>query len=198
MTPSSEAENHTAELVLETTRVFDAPRALLFRIWAEPEHRVRWWGPEGFALSHCEVDFHEGGAWSVAMRNVEGHEHWVRGTFTEIREPSRICFTYINDYDPFETLVTIDFIDLGARTEMRFRQAPFPSVEERDGHSWGWNSSMELLADYVRRVSRIDPQPVGRPRIDGVAADIIAARERHQFEMRKDKTEGGTGNENED
>jgi uncharacterized protein YndB with AHSA1/START domain len=187
MQRSSEARVYAPDEVLEITRTFEAPRALLFRLWAEPAHRLRWWGPEGYGLSHCEVDFRVGGAWSIAMKRVDGYEHRVRGAFTEIREPSRLCFTYINDEDRHEMLVEMDFVDLGTRTEMRFRQAPFLTLEDRDGHGWGWGSTLELLSDYVRRVSRIDPQPVGPPRIDGVAADIVAASERHEFEKRAER-----------
>lgn len=187
--PSSDAGSPVPNEVLEITRSFDAPRALLFRLWADPAHRVRWWGPEGYALSHCEVDFREGGAWAIAMKNVDGYEHWVRGTFTEIAEPRRLAFTYINDNDSRETEVVMDFIDLGTTTEMRFRQAPFAAVEGRNEHGWGWNSTFGLLAEYVLLVSRIEPKPVGQPRIDGVAADIIAARERQAFERQASKGE---------
>ncbi len=176
MAASSEAEPTTPDQVLEIVRTFEAPRRLLFRIWAEPAHRVRWWGPEGYGLSHCEVDFRIGGAWSVAMQRADGYEHWVRGVFTDIREPSRLCFTYVNDDDPHEMLVEMDFIDLGPRTEMHFRQAPFHSRKERDEHSWGWTSTLGLLGDYVRAVNAADPVPVGQPRLEG-AADVVAARE---------------------
>ena len=173
--PNNSAGQGTPAEVLEIVRTFEVPRPLLFRLWAEPAHRVRWWGPEGYGLSHCEVDFRVGGAWSVAMRRVDGYEHWVRGVFTEIAEPSRLCFTYVNDDDPHEMFVEMDFIERGPRTEMRFRQEPFGSLKERDEHGWGWNSTLELLGAYVRRVDAADPKPVGRPRLEG-AADIIAAR----------------------
>lgn len=185
--PSSEARSYAPGEVLEIARIFDAPRALVWRLWADPAHRLRWWGPAGYGLSHCAVDFREGGGWEIAMKRVDGYEHWVRGVFTEIDEPSRLCFTYVNDDDKVETLVSLDFIDLGPKTEMRFRQAPFATLEARDEHGRGWNSTLELLAEYVRRVSLIDPQPVGPPRIDGVAADIVAARERLELEKRRDR-----------
>lgn len=178
MLPSSEAGRFVPDEVLEMVRVFDAPRALLFRLWAEPEHRVRWWGPEGYALSRCEVDFRIGGAWSVVMRRVDGYEHRVCGTFTDIREPGRLCFTYVNEDDQHEMLVEIEFMDLGSRTEMRLRQAPFASVAARDAHEWGWGSTLGLLADYARKVSRIEPRPYGRPRSAGTAADLVLARGR--------------------
>jgi uncharacterized protein YndB with AHSA1/START domain len=173
--PSSDSECEA----LEIARTFEAPQALIFRLWADPAHRVRWWGPEGYGLSHCEVDFRVGGAWSVAMRRVDGYEHWVRGVFTEIIEPRRLCFTYLNDDDPHEMLVEMDFIEHGRRTEMHFRQAPFHSLKERDEHSFGWNSTLDLLSAYARAVDAGDPVPVGRPRLEG-AADIVAARSNMQ------------------
>jgi uncharacterized protein YndB with AHSA1/START domain len=176
--PSNEARAFAPDEVLEFTRVFEAPRALLFRLWAEPEHRLRWWGPEGYGLSHCEVDFRVGGAWSIAMKRVDGYEHWVRGTFEAIREPSHVTFTYVNDADQHETRVVIDFVDLGAKTEMRFRQAPFLTVVDRDDHGGGWRSSLGLLEAYARTVNRADPKPVGLPRIEGNPPDIVAARAR--------------------
>src|SRR5687767_9633845 len=112
------------------------------------------------------------------MRQVGGYEHWVSGSFTEIREPSRLCFTYVNEDDEHETLVEMDFIDLGVKTEMRFRQAPFLTLEARDMHGWGWNSSFELFDEYARHVPRPDTRPMGPPRSAGTAPDIIAAKER--------------------
>jgi uncharacterized protein YndB with AHSA1/START domain len=173
--PSNSAGHGATAEVLEIVRTFEAPRPLLFRLWADPAHRVRWWGPEGYGLSHCEVDFRVGGGWSVAMQRVDGYEHWVRGVFTEIVEPNRLCFTYVNDDDPHEMLVEMDFVEQGPRTEMRFRQAPFHSRKERDEHGWGWNSTLELLSAYARRVNAADPKPVGPSRLES-AADIVAAR----------------------
>jgi uncharacterized protein YndB with AHSA1/START domain len=170
--------------VLEIVRTFAAPRALVFRMWSEPEHIVRWHGPEGFWLTHCEQDFRIGGAWRRCMSNGPGHEHWISGVFREIREPERLSFTYINDYDGHEMLVEMDFLDRGHETEMHFRQSQFANVAERDGHGWGWNSGFDLLAAYLLRLNPADLRPVGAPRIDGVAADIIAARERQEAEKR--------------
>lgn len=175
MAQSSSFERLAAEQVLEITRVFEAPPALVFKMWSDPEHMVRWHGPEGFALTHCEHEFREGGAWRRCMSQGSGHAHWISGMYREIRPFERLSFTYINDYDQFETLVEMDFRDLGGRTEMRFRQSPFISVEERDGHGWGWNSGFDLLAAYLLRFNGIETTPIGRPRVDGVAEDLIAA-----------------------
>lgn len=184
---SSSAEATVADDVLAFTRSFEAPRALVWRLWSDPQHRLRWWGPEGMGLSRLEMDFREGGAWRMVMHHlVTGYDHPVHGVFREIREPSRLSFTYINDSDGIETLVTLDFVDLGERTEMRFRQSPFSGVEARDGHGWGWGLTLGLLDEYLRTIDRMDPRPVGRPRIDGVAADIKAARDRAKAEATAD------------
>jgi uncharacterized protein YndB with AHSA1/START domain len=179
--PSTELALGPDEMV-ETVRVFEAPRALVFRLWAEPRHRVRWWGPEGYGLKDCAVDFRVGGAWSITMQRVDGYLHRVSGEFVEIEEPSRLVFTYVNEQDQHRTLVEIDFVDLGSQTRMHFRQAAFDDVGTRDAHEWGWRSSLGLLADYVRAVMAAGGVPVGSPRVDGVAADMAAARARYEAE----------------
>lgn len=171
MLPSSSAVGPAPEDVLEISRVFEAPRALIFRLWSSPEHIVRWWGPEGHFLAHCEMDFREGGAWRFCMRRPDGGDHWISGIYREIAPPERLSFTYINDAAPFETLVELVFAERDGRTEMRFRQAPFPTLEERDGHGWGWGSTFGLLADYAAKFTGADGGPIGRPRQDIIAKE---------------------------
>ncbi|MBK8083208.1 MAG: SRPBCC domain-containing protein [Devosia sp.] len=178
MARSSEAPQEDLELVIE--RVFEAPPALVFKMWSDVEHLVRWHGPEGLALLHCEQDFREGGKWRRCMSSGPGHAHWISGEYREIRPHTRLSFTYINAYDDFETLVVMDFTDLGGRTAMHFRQSPFISKAECDGHGWGWRSGFELLAAYVALFEGVEGAPRGAPRSDGVAEDIVAARRRQQ------------------
>ena len=76
-------------LELVITRVFDAPRSLVFRAWAEPKHLMHWWGPRGFSLPSCEIDLRSGGRYRFHMRGADG-DHWTQGVFREVVEPSRI------------------------------------------------------------------------------------------------------------
>jgi uncharacterized protein YndB with AHSA1/START domain len=175
-----------AALVLEFDRLFDAPRALVWRMWKDPEHMVRWHGPEGYALLSCDIDFRVGGAWRRCMSNGPGHAHWISGKYLEIDEPSRLSFTYVNEYDGFETVVTMDFVDEHGKTRMYFRQTPFISAEERDGHGWGWKSGFDVFDRYVAEFIDDDWSPKGRPRSDGVAEDIVAARRRALESKRED------------
>lgn len=149
MTALNDSGTEAPDRVLTITRTFAAPRTLVFSVWTKPEHILRWWGPRGYRLSHCEMDFRPGGAWRFCMRSAEGEEHWIHGVYHEIVAPERIVFTYVNERGGFETLVTLLFVARGNQTELRFRQVAFPTVEERDGHNRGWSSTFELLDDYL-------------------------------------------------
>ena len=163
---SSKAVIRHEDEILRISRYFEAPPALLFRLWADPAHRVRWWGPTGMALSRCEVDFRVGGKWAITMKATD-YEHPVHGVFTEIEEPERLCFTYVNDYDGHEMLVEMDFVAEGAGTRMEFVQGPFLTVGERDGHNFGWSSTLSMLASYAPKAAEAGGMPVGEPRQPG-------------------------------
>jgi uncharacterized protein YndB with AHSA1/START domain len=150
------ADNETperADLELHFTRVFNAPRPIVFRAWTDPEQAVHWYGPKDFTVDIIEMDVRVGGAWRKRMRSPEGIDYWRHGIYREVVEPERLVFTYVSD-DPHgltghETLVTIDFLDRGGKTLMVFKQAVFESVATRDSHRGGWGSSMDRLAVWV-------------------------------------------------
>lgn len=168
MALSNRVEQRVEDQVLSISRSFDAPPELLFKLWADPAHRVRWWGPSGMALARCEVDFRVGGTWRCTMARADGYQHPVSGRFTEIVEHTRLCFTYVNEYDGHEMLVEMDFVPEGDGTRMHFTQAPFKDVEERDGHRYGWTSTFSMLATYAMKVRDAgDGKPVGSPRKPG-------------------------------
>jgi uncharacterized protein YndB with AHSA1/START domain len=163
---SSKVVNLQEDHVLRIRRYFEAPPELLFRLWADPVHRVRWWGPTGMALSRCEADFRVGGKWAVTM-SAPNYDHPVHGVFTEIEVPTRLCFTYINDDDGHAMLVEMDFVAEGSGTRMEFVQAPFLNVAERDGHDFGWNSTLSMLATYAVKVVEAGGIAVSQPRQPG-------------------------------
>jgi uncharacterized protein YndB with AHSA1/START domain len=142
-----------AERALVITRVFDAPRALVFKAWTDPRHALNWWGPRDYPATHLEMDVRPGGAWHGRLRSVEtGAELPLGGVFQEIVAPERLVFTFAWDEEGergLETLVTVTFAQDGGKTLMTFRHEPFQSVEERDGHRGGWNSSFDRLAAYI-------------------------------------------------
>lgn len=139
--------------VLLFTRVFNAPRDLVFKAWTDPEQLVKWFAPEGFTVTFLEMDLRPGGAWRKCMRSPDGIEYWRHGLYREVVDPGRLVFTYVSDdpeSDPHhETVVTMVFEDQGGRTLMTFRQEEFESAGERDSHSFGWNSCMERFAAWL-------------------------------------------------
>ena len=146
-----------ADRQLVITRVFDAPRGLVFKAWTEPEHLERWQGaPRGFAVTAHQMEVRPGGAYRVCMRSPEGVDHWLQGVYREIVEPERLVFTHVwldaQGRPGKETLVTITFAERGGKTELTLHQVGFKSVESRDGHKEGWTSTFDRLADYLGKV----------------------------------------------
>ncbi len=82
-----------SDRVLVITRVFDAPRDLVFKAWTEPERLMRWWGPKGFTTPFCKVDLRPGGVFHYCLRSPEGRDVWGKGVYREIVEPERIIYT---------------------------------------------------------------------------------------------------------
>ena len=74
MALSNRVEQRIEDEILSISRSFDAPAELLFKLWADPAHRVRWWGPSGMALATCEVDFRVGGEWRCTMARADGYQ----------------------------------------------------------------------------------------------------------------------------
>jgi uncharacterized protein YndB with AHSA1/START domain len=143
----------TTDRELVITRVFDAPRSLVFTAWTEPERIKQWWGPRGFVTLSCEMDFRSGGLWRTRSRAPDGQEYVAHSVFREIVAPERLVFTYAwEDADgkpKHETLVTITFVEQNGKTVLTFQQGVFASVTSRDEHEDGWRSAFELLSEYL-------------------------------------------------
>ena len=86
MAATSNAVTESSDRELVLTRIFDAPRSLVFKAWTEPRHLARWWGPRGFSVVSCEMDPRTGGSYRFHMRGPDGTDHWPQGVFREIDE----------------------------------------------------------------------------------------------------------------
>jgi uncharacterized protein YndB with AHSA1/START domain len=142
-----------AEPELVIMRVFNAPRDLVWRAWTDPKQAVQWWGPIEYPAAHLEMDVRPGGVWRGVLRSPDnGSELSHKGVFREVTPPERLVFTFSWDEEGergLETLITITFADQGDKTLMTFRQIPFQSAEERDGHRYGWGSAFDRLDDNL-------------------------------------------------
>jgi uncharacterized protein YndB with AHSA1/START domain len=139
------------ELVI--MRVFNAPRDLVWKAWTDPKYAVHWWGPIEYPAAHLEMDVRPGGVWRGVLRSPDdGRELSHKGVFREVTPPERLAFTFSWDEAGergLETLITIIFSDQGDKTLMTFRQIPFQSAEERDGHRYGWGSAFDRLDNHL-------------------------------------------------
>jgi uncharacterized protein YndB with AHSA1/START domain len=151
------------ELVM--TRVFEAPRRLVFSAWTEPARLVQWWAPKDFTTPFCTVDLRPGGRFHFCMRTPEGRDIWGIGIYREIVVPERIVYTDsfadadgnpvppthygMSDGHPAETLVTVTFADHGAVTRVTLRHTLPESVKERTGTEQGWGEMLDRLARHL-------------------------------------------------
>lgn len=144
------------ERVLVLNRVFDAPRALVFKAWTEPEHLARWWGCETTAVTSFTGDFQVGGAFRVSMRLADGSEHRLRGVYREFEPPERLSFTWAWEDDVgvpgHETLVTVTFTEENGKTAMALHQAVFESETVRDDHHDGWSVALDRLTGVLAEI----------------------------------------------
>ena len=145
------------------TRVFDAPRDLVFEAHTSCEHMKNWWGPRKYEIAECDIDFREGGTWHVVHRGPDGDDHEFRGEYKEVARPERIVWTFEWMGAPghiSEETLTLEEQD--GKTLLT-ASAVYSSKEDRDGMMQtgmeeGAAETYERLDEYLEtlksRVSR--------------------------------------------
>ncbi|MEA5598186.1 SRPBCC domain-containing protein [Rivularia sp. UHCC 0363] len=147
------------------TRIFNAPRKLVFEVWTQPEHVVQWWGPKGFTTRVTETDLRPGGKSSYVMIAPDGKEYPAKGVFREIVPFERIVtsdefdegFEKVMNTDlPRGMVMTVIFEDLAGKTKLTLR-IMHESIEERRKHEEmgvvaGWNSSFDCMDEYLAQL----------------------------------------------
>jgi uncharacterized protein YndB with AHSA1/START domain len=155
------------------TRLFNAPKELVFKVWTEPEHIKKWWGPGSFTGSRAEVDLRVGGEYLYTMRSPEGQEFPpYQGKFIEIVQNEKIVFSIdaFNqadvwkarighlvgpdvDFSTLQSFVTVLFEDAGDKTTRLTFTQRFLNNDIRDAigvmAAEGWTSSLQKFADEL-------------------------------------------------
>lgn len=147
-----------AEVAPDTTlrlrRTVQARRTAVFRAWTEPEAIKRWWLPRaGFSVPQVEVDLRTGGRYRILMRNPAGDVFGLAGTYREVKPPERLVYTFRwekPEMDVGETVVTVDFVERGAATEVVVTHERFPSEVAREQHGQGWTGCLDQLPEACR------------------------------------------------
>jgi uncharacterized protein YndB with AHSA1/START domain len=144
-----------SEQEIRMTRLFNAPRELVFEAMSKPEHVKQWWGRlgEGYSVPVCEIDLRVGGKWRFVNRHPQG-EVCFYGEYREISPPGRIVFTEIfEQYPDTVSVVTTELTQEGKKTRLT-ATVKYPSQEVRDivlstGMEHGAGISYDRLEELV-------------------------------------------------
>jgi uncharacterized protein YndB with AHSA1/START domain len=161
--------NETERMVV--TRVFDAPRELVWKAWTDPKYVMQWWGPKGFTASACKMDFRVGGKFLICTTTPDGQEFWHGGEYHEIVPHEKIISSmYFSDsegnkVEPAQLGIeheaiegahdVILFEDLGnGRTKLTFiGNEPMESAKD-SGQLEGMNQVLDKVAAVVTKLAQ--------------------------------------------
>ena len=139
------------DVTLIITRMLNAKPEDVFKAWIDPKQVAEWYGPEGFTNEIHEFDAHEGGKYSLTMKAPNGESHPLRGVFKSIQSPTKLVMTWQWDNPGGmegmggESLVTVEFKPLGAKTEMTMTHTKLANEKSKEMHNQGWSSSFNKL-----------------------------------------------------
>lgn len=159
------ANRPIANRTIEITRIFDAPRELVWRAWTDPQHVMRWWGPQHFTSPVCKIDLRVGGKYLFCMQAPDGQKFWNTGVYQELVAPERIVYTDsfadeqgnavpasyygMGDDIPFEMIITVTFEEMDGKTKMLVCHQNLPG-EMGEMTIQGWNGSFDKLAESLK------------------------------------------------
>jgi len=158
MTAAADTGAGAERLDLTIGRIIDAPRALVWKAWTDPEHPKQWWAPAPLATPECELDPRPGGVFRTLMRAPDGAEYPTSGIFLELVENERIVFTdaleagYRPAQNPFFTaIVTLEKHEGGTMYTARALHKNDADREKHEqmGFHEGWGICLEQLASLV-------------------------------------------------
>ena len=160
MDQGDRAEEPISAREVVVTRVIDVPARLLFEAFSTPEHLMKWFGPKGWPLTLCEIDFRVGGRYRFAMTGPSGEQNTpFGGVFLEIVPNKKIVYDDAWETPDAETMVvTVTFDEQDGKTTLTIHTL-FASVAMKNkhvgaGYLLGWNSSLDQLADVAAALGR--------------------------------------------
>jgi uncharacterized protein YndB with AHSA1/START domain len=153
MTPAAPSTKPLDQREFTITRLFDAPRAVVFRAWTDAAQLAQWWGPKGFTNPVCEIEPRVGGAIRAHMRSPDGVIYPMNGEIREIVPPERLVFTN-NALDAaghhiIECFTTVTFAEEGRKTKLTLHTRGIALTEQAVGYiqgmEMGWTQSIDKL-----------------------------------------------------
>jgi uncharacterized protein YndB with AHSA1/START domain len=150
------------DTTLVLTRMLKAPQELAFKAWTSAEHIKQWMHPEpGMTVPWARMDVRVGGKFRIQMKNAEGEFFTAVGEFKEVKAPERLVYTWdwekdgsgeeFGEVEGKTSLMTVEFLKRGERTEMVLMHSQLATVEARDNHARGWDRIVENLAGFLEK-----------------------------------------------
>ena len=134
------------ETFLTLNRTFAAPRDQVFHAWTDARAIERWFRPAGKRSAVTALDLRVGGGYSIEIREPDGGITSIAGTYVEISRPAKLVFTWLSEMtDDQETLVTLEFVERGAATEVILTHERFTTDEIRANHLFGWTYMLDQM-----------------------------------------------------
>lgn len=140
------------------TRIFDAPREVVFKAYTDPARIPEWWGPSRFTNTVIKMDVRPGGTWRIVQRDADGNEYAFHGVYHEVRSPEHLVGTFEFEGAPGHvSLETAEFAEHEGKTRFTGRSV-FQSVEDRDamlreGMEEGMIETMDRFAELLKRAA---------------------------------------------
>ena len=160
MTNNEVRKPDDATLVLK--RMLNAPQERAFKVWTSAEHIQQWMQPEpGMVVPLASMDLRAGGRFRIQMKKPDGEFFTAAGVFKEVKAPERLVYTWdwekdgsgaeFGEVEGKPSLITVEFLKRGERTEMVLTHSRFATVESRDSHARGWGKITESFAAFVEK-----------------------------------------------
>jgi uncharacterized protein YndB with AHSA1/START domain len=171
----SDVFKNRAEKEFVLTRVFDAPRELVWKAWTESERLSKWWGPKGFTMRVARLELRPGGVFHYSMRSPDGKDLWGKFTYREIVAPERLVFvvSFSNEKGgvtrhwlsltwPLEVLNTVSFTELDGKTTVRLSGVPINAKDEErktfegafNSMDQGFKGTLDQLEEYLAHAKK--------------------------------------------
>lgn len=144
-------EKRAEEISLQIKRTINAPREKVYRAWTDPQELKQWFAPsKDFKTLVPQMDVRSGGNYRVEMHAPDGKIHKLVGRFQEVQPPAKLVYTWRWESNPDEeeTLVTVEFHDAGAGTELVLTHERFANEQRKQEHDHGWIGCLGRLAEH--------------------------------------------------
>lgn len=150
---------------LAVSRLFEAPREVVWKAWTDPEIVKRWWGPKDFTAPEAKIDLRVGGEYLFCMRSPDGQDFWSKGVYQEVVEPEELAMTDsfadekgnvvpasyygLSAAYPLELAIHVTFDEEGGKTRLTVKQFGHPPGKDLENARAGWNETLDKLEEYL-------------------------------------------------